>query len=137
MTDHSNTKDRLSQMIWQDANTLPDYRAERILAEFIVIPRSELPEVVERDRAFIVAGMTYSKIISMEERRNDALHSLAITEHVGARESEAAASEAKRNARRDELARQFSVTDYRQYSGVSGIAQKAIDRIIELEEAAA
>lgn len=109
-----------------------------ILAEFVVIPRSELPEVKAYPSYLHVDGQAFSSRDTPNEHRRAALNCLAIAEHFDAQ----AATDAKRNARRDELAVELagglkSYGEHRVYGGLSTVAKRAIDRIIELEEAAA
>jgi hypothetical protein len=73
---------------------------DAILAEFVVIPRSELPEATEDEDALRVGPFHLSNTRIAAEMRTSALRFLALAEHLERRE----ATDAKRNARRDEVA---------------------------------
>jgi hypothetical protein len=111
---------------------------DAILAEFVVIPRSELPEVEDRGGLrLLVAEHTYPAAASPKDLREEALRRIAVADYLATRESEQAASEAKRNARRDELAQEITQDDSWPYAQLGAYTQRAIDLMIDLEEAAA
>ena len=143
MTNDSNfsTRRRLASKINESTDVLwsDDSLGEvvdAILAEFVVIPRSGLPEVVKEGGRLKVGDQSLSadRIPSYDYR--EALLYLALAEHLDARESERAASEAKRTARRDELAAEFCQGGI-PYARTTVGLRKAIDMIIGLEGAGA
>ncbi|KQN99675.1 hypothetical protein ASF21_12775 [Arthrobacter sp. Leaf234] len=128
---------------------------DAILAEFVIIPRNEVPEVSISDHVDIglvtaLAQQRYQPSLTLAEEDGDktdgtwnrsiASANLAIAEAV---ERQSSATEAKRNARRDELAGiYFPEVCYGElkatgYATLKPGIKAAVDRIIELEEAAA
>ncbi|MDQ0735155.1 hypothetical protein [Arthrobacter agilis] len=109
-----------------------------ILAEHAVIPRSELP-IVEAHGMGIGIGSKRFGPGNSETRWEYALNNIALALHLEAREDavEAAAAQAKRAARRDELVIELFNGPGFFYSSIQPGARAAIDRIIDLEQAAA
>jgi hypothetical protein len=112
--------------------------ADRVLREFVVIPRSDLPAVkrsVHEPNGYIAGGETII-YTGGENARGWCLKDIAVWQFI-------VNEETARNARRDELAREIAGEaegdpDCRvNYSGMVKTARIAIDRIIALEEAAA
>lgn len=95
------TAKRLADIVGNTAFDNASQIADAMLAEFVVIPRSDLPKV--RSEADVdLKGFTEEQ--TTETVRADALTLLAYAEHLSGQ----SATEAKRNARRDELARELS-----------------------------
>ena len=117
--------------------------AADILAEFVVIPRSELPKVTRNESTFEVSGTRYGTIWASDRSRREAYEQLAIAEEIDRRLGEIDAAADALAARRDELATELVAEAYgesefdRKYVRLSAEMKKAVDRIIELEEAAA
>lgn len=141
MTDSSKTtRHRVAQIV---ANQSLGHvnRADAILDQFVVIPRSELPEVTTDTHwgdIKVASGLTFAKGVTAELMQRNALATIAIWQYVEGRTAETEAAEVKRNARRDELAVDLaeglkSYGEHRIYAGLSTVAKRAIDRIIELE----
>lgn len=125
-------------------------RDEIELAELdlITINRADLPEVVERD-GVLSAGSGPEECTARGSEnpnwlRNHANAALALADFIEAREKaavEAATAEkevaVKMNKRRDELLVEFVGVDHGDWEDhVSTLSKRAIDRIIELEDAA-
>lgn len=134
-------KARIVQLISQLGTAFED-DADQILAEYVVIPRAELPEVVEGGgsngfctalaQEFYQPQLAFHPAdgdIPGEWNRKIAYANIAVAEAVDAR---IAADANTRNKRRDELAAEFSFGAYA-YGNSSPAMRSAIDRIIELE----
>lgn len=143
MTSIDTTRERLAGIVGNTKFDTATQIADVILAEFVVIPRSELPEVVVDELVLQVGGIRLSGLSSAEARRKEASMYLAAAEHLDRQEAERATVEAERNARRDEIATEVADKVYgpapfpTTYAGCDGLLRAYIDRIIELEEAAA
>jgi hypothetical protein len=139
MTSIDTTRERLDAIF----STANDYEeaTRKMHDEFVVIPRSELPEVVagREPGDFRTDGQSVV-FTSADNAREWVLRDVAVWQHLEALRSTAAA---KRNARREELAASMVEEAYgdnghaRKYGSLSGLMKLAIDRIIELEEQAA
>lgn len=104
-----------------------------ILGEFVIIPRSGLPEVTESGGTFLLGGIRYGRSATASKRYEQAVNLLALAKHLEAKETE-------RNTRRDELARELgagTAADIRGREDLSEVSLAAIDRIIDFEQAQA
>lgn len=118
--------------------------ADAVLAKYILIPRTELPKVTLSDYGnglcTALAQENFQPLLRREARDEGpafnwriALANLAVAEAIEMRDK--AQTETKLQERRDALTQEFSTYPYR-YDNVSPTARKAIDRIIQLEDAA-
>lgn len=120
-----------------DSHIDPVYAAERVLNSFVIIPRTDLPafKIIDRKgEPHVDCGSDWGtwNVKHVERMRETAL------EYVGAwltAEQWHAEQEEARMTRRDELARQYTLSDSYAASDLSSRA--LIERIIELEQAAA
>lgn len=131
MTNDTQTMHRLADIIGDTKFDNATQIADAMLTEFVVIPRSELPEVTTDSSYLHVDGQAFSSRGTSNEHRRVALNCLAIAEHFDAQ----ASAEAKRNARREELTTELFGYTHRHERLAVGVT-RAIDRIVELEERA-
>lgn len=101
--------------------------ATAIDAAFVLIPRDELPkvEVSDEDNCYSVGGVHMHRPASLDILRECVLRDVALWEHLKGKD-------AKRDKRRDELARELAGGIY---VGLIPELRNAIDRIIEMEAA--
>lgn len=110
----------------------PSIAAERICDQFIVIDREELPEMVAgRFGNYLVIGDQKFAVPDCDAQK---LRQIAGGLFVYAEQIQDDAKEAAKNKRRDELALEFGSSALG-YKDTFDSTQRAIDRIIELEQA--
>lgn len=146
ITDNARNEDPAA--LWDEADHERMHYAEVIadglIAKYILIPRTELPKVTLSDHGnglcTALAQENFQPLLRREARDEGpafnwriALANLAVAEAIEMRDK--AQAETKLQERRDALTQEFSTYPYR-YDNVSPTACKAIDRIIELEDAA-
>lgn len=125
-------RDRIKEILVAPREGHP---ADDLLAEFVIIHRSELPATTRNPAGNIeVEGVDHSVwpvgAYTADRARSDAMDYLAAAEAI---ESTLAEFD-REQARRDELAAEFTAVN--SYNGQLPYTQKLIDRIIELERTA-
>jgi hypothetical protein len=121
---------------WDDSHIDPEYAADRVLKEFVIIPKADLPEVqpTTGDPNSYRADGQSIVYMSEENAREWCLRDIAVWQFIANQESAL-------QARRDELAREIAGEAEKDpncrvnYAGMVPTARIAIDRIIALEEA--
>lgn len=109
----------------------PSSIATSILDTYILIPRADLPEVIDNkvgEHVYPGAGPGMPRDGDPAAARGIALRYLAHAEWL---EDHAPSPEEKRQARREELARELG--DGTDWNGLLPSTRKAIDRIVEME----
>lgn len=127
----------------EDPSFHPWTKNLRLIApDALTIPRSELPEVVERDGALWAIGLQYGLSFPAAKHRAHALAQLAVSEFLATREKaeqEAADQHAAiLKKRRDELIQQFMPEAVRAsnlptWDEINPTCQRAINYAIQLE----
>jgi hypothetical protein len=121
---------------WDDSHIDPKYAADRVLKDFIVISKSDLPEVTRSkgDSHTYYAGGENIVYTGESNARDWCLRDIAVWQFI-------ANEELALNARRDDLARELAGEAENDpgcrvnYAGMVRTSQLAIDRIIALEQA--
>jgi len=129
---------------WDDSHIDPQYAADRVLEEFVIIPRADLPEVQSTPgdpNSFRCDGQSIV-YMGAQNAREWVIRDIAVWQHLEAAEAkERAVNDARLANRRDVLAREIAGEAEKDpncrvnYAGMVLTARIAIDRIIALEEA--
>lgn len=105
---------------------------DALLAEFVVTPRADLPEVTG-DEIELEGPSVRPEDLTVAILRADALTLLAHAEAREARESEATAAEAKRESRREALVKDLYGT-LAKWENMEDGGQLAIDRLMDAQD---
>lgn len=138
-TQHNPARDALIAVLEGGNIEYADATADAIMDGFVVIPRTALPPIEGHHEEHVIACHHNTFYVppggDSKPRWDEAYMHIAVAEYTEQQESDLASASAKLNARRDELAKTFWPL-VEGYASTGRGAQQAVDRIIEMEEAA-